>query len=190
MDYQNVHLTGYGQFAVHGEPKHYYLIDPLSYAVQLLAARKEAQGERYRPAELRKIHVFRGLPSNKSEPKSYARSQSQQAQWTRDPRVEVRYRALKYPYDWPTTPAQEKGVDVMLAISFVMAAQRFDADVLIMASHDTDLEPALTAAGEFPGRRIETAGWQNCKRLQGGKRWHTFMKSESFMKSIDRTFYS
>jgi hypothetical protein len=40
MDYQNVHLTGHDLFAAHrGLPKHEALIDPLSFAAELIRTR-------------------------------------------------------------------------------------------------------------------------------------------------------
>jgi hypothetical protein len=42
------------------------------------------------------------------------------------------------PYRWPNVPAREKGVDVMLAVYFVRAAIEKQADILILASRDTD----------------------------------------------------
>ena len=54
-------------------------------------------------------------------------------------------RDLRYPPDWPRRPAQEKGIDVALAVDFVMMAARGEYDVGILFSSDTDLVPALEA---------------------------------------------
>ena len=47
------------------------------------------------------------------------------------------------PATWPTDPAQEKGIDVALAIDFVRLAITGAYDVGVMMSTDTDLLPAL-----------------------------------------------
>jgi uncharacterized LabA/DUF88 family protein len=191
IDYQNIHLTGHQEFALEGQAKHETLVHPLSFAHQVMAARRVIQGERHLPGKLQSVVAFRGLPSNRHEPNFYRRSLAQRAEWTRDPRVEVIYRPLRYPQEWPTLPAQEKGIDVLIALALVRSADRHRADVLILASHDTDLEPAIEAAEEVEDVDIETVGWKGCKRLRGGSsdRWHTFLNSESFIRCRDRKDY-
>ena len=48
---------------------------------------------------------------------------------------------LRYQPPWPTDPAQEKGIDVALAIDFVRLAITGAYDVGVMMSTDTDLLP-------------------------------------------------
>jgi hypothetical protein len=62
--------------------------------------------------------------------------------------VTVVHRPLRYPHDWPTTPEQEKGIDVQLAIDFVRGYMHADYDVGVLFSFDTDLLPALEIANE------------------------------------------
>jgi hypothetical protein len=59
--------------------------------------------------------------------------------------VTVIARDLRYPAGWPAQPAQEKGIDVALAVDFVMMAARREFDVGVLFSSDTDLVPALEA---------------------------------------------
>jgi uncharacterized LabA/DUF88 family protein len=144
------------------------------------------------------VTVFRGLPSNKHQPEFYRRNLAQRSEWTRDPRVQVTYRSLRYSFDntgyWT---AQEKGVDVQVALEVVRHAQSGDYEVVILASHDTDLEPALDYGRELEpvqdGRAvIETAGWHQCKRLRSsgtGGLWHTVLDRSAFGSSIDRKPY-
>jgi len=54
-------------------------------------------------------------------------------------------RPLRYPSDYPRQPAQEKGVDVHLAVDFVSGAFAGRFDVGVVMSTDTDLYPALEA---------------------------------------------
>jgi uncharacterized LabA/DUF88 family protein len=62
----------------------------------------------------------------------------------RDLRVTVVRRQLRYPKSWPVEPAQEKGIDVALAVDFVRLACENAYDVDILFSRDADLVPALT----------------------------------------------
>ena len=62
--------------------------------------------------------------------------------------------------------AQEKGVDVELAIDYVSMAARGDYDTAVLFSTDSDLRPALEAviALRKPGQaypRCEVAAWRN-----------------------------
>lgn len=71
-------------------------------------------------------------------------------------------RDLRYPLDWPRRAAQEKGIDVALAVDFVVMAVRREYDVGILFSSDTDLVPALEAVLALrPGEpaACEVAAW-------------------------------
>lgn len=115
MDYQNIHLTAHGRWAPYGTPVHDSLIHPARFAQQLMRVRAERQRDSWqRTAELTRVAVFRGLPSNLHQPHMYAGDQAQKAEWERDPRVQVTYRPLRYPDGWPRVPAQEKGIDVLV----------------------------------------------------------------------------
>ena len=57
--------------------------------------------------------------------------------------MQVITRALRYPQTWPTDPAEEKGIDVALAIDFVRFAIYGAYDVGVIMSTDSDLQPAL-----------------------------------------------
>ena len=46
IDYQNVHLSGHGQFCPTGVAKHESLVHPLYFANQVLLARKNAMTAR------------------------------------------------------------------------------------------------------------------------------------------------
>jgi NYN domain len=99
------------------------------------------------------------LGSNARERNLYAISQRQRSEWTRDPRVEVAYRTLRYPHNWPAKAAQEKGIDVLIALTVVKLATLGTYDVVMLASHDTDLEPALELAISDGHSKLETVGW-------------------------------
>ena len=190
MDYQNIHLTAHGLFVPYGRPVWESLIHPLLFAEQLLAARALAQGdERQKSAVLADVFVYRGAPSNAHQPTLYRITQAHKSEWTRDPRVHVAYRALKYTQD---RAPQEKGVDVLVAINLVRLAQAGEHDVVILAAHDTDLEPALEMAAKSGNAKVETAGWRGSRRLRfpGQSVWHTALDGAAMVRSRDRKDYS
>ena len=65
--------------------------------------------------------------------------------------MKVIQRTLRYPSDWPSRKAQEKGIDVALAVDFVMMAVAEEYDVGVLMSTDTDLKPALEAVVALGG---------------------------------------
>jgi hypothetical protein len=202
IDYQNIHLTGHGCFAATGAPAHESLVHPLHFANQVLLARHSRLAELAvqrnsqppAPVDLVKVLAFRGQPSNKENPDGYRRNLTQRAEWERDQRVEVTYRPLKYHRDeaGKVLRVEEKGVDVMIALALVRCADSGDYDVVILASHDTDLEPALDAALETRRVKIETAGWRARKRLKSTNQrlWHTFLQQEHFERARDLKDYT
>lgn len=205
IDYQNIHLSAHDRFAPSGVAKHETLVHPLHFASQVVSVRSGRVGTARvagsdgvpDDAVLQRVEAFRGQPSNKHDPRPYARALAQQSEWTRDPRVGVHYRTLRYWWDRDTGryEKREKGIDVMLALAVVKAAQSGHWGVVILASHDTDLEPALemavadTAASPCS---IETAGWDGCKILRpsGLRLWHTALGERPFIGSRDRKLYN
>ncbi len=206
LDYQNMHLTAHGLYdSTKFGPKHDCLIDPLTFAVNLISARNAGQRIGYPNAELVTVEVYRGLPSSRHEPDAYARSQAQKAQWERDERVTVHLRPLQYRprYDNNGTPVldrdghvvieeiREKGVDVLCALAVVRAAASSSVDLVILASHDTDLEPALDEALQFPRSKVETCQWYRpgpghyTKQLKptGRSVWNTRLTEVEFQRS-------
>lgn len=133
------------------------------------------------------MRVFRGSPSNARDSYIYGISQRQRYEWTRDTRVDVVYRTLRYPPDWPHQPAREKGVDVLVALKVVRAALDPQFDVVILTSHDTDLEPALEIAVGDGRAKIETAGWYGARVLRpsGVRLWHTALSAADMVKTRD-----
>lgn len=198
IDYQNIHLTGHGNWCPLGDAPHLCLVHPLHFANQVLDQRNlikrliaEKEGATHVDATLDAVHVFRGQPSNKNDPNNYRRTQAQQSEWTRDPRVKVVYRPLKYYTDGSV---KEKGIDVLVALDVVTLAASADADdaVVVLAAHDTDQEPTLELAHRLAGSRIETAGWRDSRvlRLPGAKLWHTALDETRFKRTFDRKSYT
>lgn len=199
IDYQNIHLTAHGLFAPDGVMKHETLVHPPYFANQwllvrnhVLASRAVASGEEPVTYELQSVGVYRGLPSNRENPNSYRRNLSQQSEWTRDPRVQVVHRTLRYNWVDGWKVPQEKGIDVLVALDLVRSADRHDADVVVLASHDTDMEPALEAAMQNDDVRVETVGWDRCRvlRVPSKRIWHTKLRAPHFVSSRDRKDYT
>lgn len=193
IDYQNIHLMAHQIWAPKGLPVHECLIHPLKFAEQVLAVRAVRQQDVVQQrAVLAGVKVFRGSPSNRHQSFLYGISQRQRSEWTRDRRVDVVYRTLRYPQGWPSAPAREKGVDVLVALTLVRVAQDPEIDVVILASHDTDLEPALEMGVADGAAKIETAGWQgaNVLRPSGGRLWHTTLSAADMVKTRDRVNYA
>lgn len=187
IDYQNVHLTVAEAFAPPGTPPEATLIHPGLFADALMNRRKRSGRE----GVLEQVHVYRGQPSSKHQGGAAARNKAQAAEWTRDRRVAMHTRPLRYPRSWPNDKAREKGVDVMLACDFVRAAIEQRADTLVMASRDTDLVPALEMARE-QGVNVEVATWTGCSRLRlpdHESLWCTFLDGQDYVASKDLRSY-
>ncbi len=106
-------------------------------------------GGRRFSGELTSVRVYRGRLSPDHQLAAARASDRQAAQWERDRRVTVVRRQLRYPKGWPAEPAQEKGIDVALAVDFVRLACENAYDVGILFSRDTDLVPALEAVRDL-----------------------------------------
>ena len=213
IDYQNVHLTGHGTFAAtRNLPRHETLGDPLLFANALLRHRNQAQRSGYPAASLSRVLVFRGLPAPEHDPDGYARNQAQRSHWERDRRVQVTLRPLKYEYerDGSGRPAsgpdgrkivlgkREKGVDVLCALTAVSEAQAPDVDLVILASSDTDLAPALDKVLSTGTARIETFCWYDAVLKRGFQLhpsdrtrpvWNTRLDEAAFRSTWDLTDY-
>lgn len=212
IDYQNVHLTGHGLFdATRFGPRHEALVDPLSFCNQLIQTRNQRQQPGMDHAVLSRVTVYRGLPSSEHDEKAYARNLAQKAHWERDSRVAVHLRALKYEYERDASGAKvlgddgkyivrgksEKGVDVLCALALVREAMDRDIDLVILASQDSDLEPALDEALALGSAKIETCSWWNPVRRhrspeirpRSRRIWNTRLGESEFRRCWDLNDY-
>lgn len=105
--------------------------------------------------------------------------------------------ALRYPFSWPRLPAEEKGIDVALAIDFVMGAIDDAYHIGVIFSTDTDLRPALeVVATRFGGApRGEVAAWRSPtenRRLsvKGKNVWCHFLDQNDYLAIHDPTDYN
>jgi hypothetical protein len=131
----------------------------------------------------------------------------------RDRRVIVTYRPLKYSYQRDLTGRivigpdgkrivvgkEEKGVDVLCALALVREAADPNVDLVVLASSDSDLEPALDEALRLGSAKVETVSWHDpsqpsrCPQLRPTDRtrklWNTRMGEDEFRRSRDLTDY-
>lgn len=107
--------------------------------------------------ELTAVRVYRGMPVAKHAKDAAAAADRQVALWQAQELVNPITRSLNYRD--PDNP-REKGIDVSLAVDYVMMAYRDEYDVGILFSEDTDLVPALEAVAELKSpAACETATW-------------------------------
>ncbi|HED65255.1 MAG TPA: NYN domain-containing protein [Planctomycetes bacterium] len=143
------------------------------------------------------VRIYRGLPSSSKDPKGYAACRAQVATWDRDPDVTPITRPLRYPADYPQRKAEEKGIDVALAVDLVMGAVKDWYDVAIVMSRDTDLKPAMEAVlDELHGFRVEVAAWtmQNARAgrlsLPGRRLWCHWLDEDDYAHVRDDHDYN
>lgn len=72
------------------------------------------------------------------EPDRYKFQQSFYGKLENIPRFELRLGQLRYPPNFPSTPAYEKGVDIRLATDLIVHAYQDHYDVAVLVSSDTD----------------------------------------------------
>lgn len=139
LDYQNVYHRARDAFGDREIAAREGQVDPLALG-HLLASRVSG-------GRLAGVRLYRGRPSKRRDPRSYAAFRRQTAKQVSrgEGLVTVISRDLRYPQDWPRRPAQEKGIDVALAVDYVMMAARGEYGIGILFSSDTDLVPALEA---------------------------------------------
>lgn len=149
------------------------------YAPRLLGDLLIARGPAGRTLE--EVRLYTGRPDGSRDARTYAAHMRQSAAWAKQARVRQLYRALRYPPNYPASPAVQKGVDVALAVDVVRLFVEKRFDVGIVVSTDTDLVPALEAVIEIHGSDalpIEVAAWRSersQKRLRvAGKNVYCF----------------
>lgn len=217
LDYQNVHLTARDVFGPNDEA-HDWLIHPMLFARAAVARRNQIQREGHPHAEVATVVAFRGMPHSEYDPDQHRYAAAQASQWRADG-VTMQTRDLTYNYQRAadgtpvrdingrkivTGPGREKGIDVLCALECVIQAQRAEIDLVMLASRDTDLVPALDHVYDLHGRdphhtsRIETLTWWDPQgtthlgslRPSGGRRiWNTNLDRSVATASLDRNDY-
>jgi uncharacterized LabA/DUF88 family protein len=194
VDYQNVYKGAREAFHSQLDPAWAGQVDPLKLG-KLITSR--GTGDR----ELQEVRLYRGRPDSLKDPKTYGANLRQSEAQIRNGGGKVTFitRTLRYPPDWPLSRAQEKGVDVALAIDFVRMALLGEYDVGVMMSTDTDLKPALETVVGLPSSsrpRCEVAAWANptgySRRLSihSAKLWCHWLDEADYLLVSDSTDYN
>jgi uncharacterized LabA/DUF88 family protein len=165
--------------------------NPLGLA-QLVVSRKPV-GDEGEPRELSEVRVYTGRPDSTKDPKTYGAHRRQCAAWEKLG-VKVVARTLRYPRKWPAERAQEKGIDVALAVDFVVMAVEGEYDVGVIASTDTDLRPPLEYVLGKSNVHAEVASWHGRVRahlsVPGRRVWCHRLHYDDYEKVADYTDYN
>jgi len=190
VDYQNVYCRARSCLGLEGASHPEGQVHPVRLAQRIVDKRPDRL--------LAGVRVYRGLPDSTKDPKAYGASRRQMQAWEMDPRTSVFARTLRYPGAWPAEKAQEKGVDVALAVDFVLMAVKAEYDVGVLVSNDTDLLPALEGALALEGTpvEVEVASWQpdtgfgHRLRIPGEKLWCNWLDRSDYEAVVDRRDYN
>jgi hypothetical protein len=169
-------------------------IDPI--ALGHLLARRHPFGVSERRA-CHEVRVYRGRPDPRKEPQTNAAHMRQCQAWE-SAGASVTTRPLRYPRGWPKERAEEKGIDVQIAIDIVMMAINQEFDVAILASTDTDQRPVLEALPALPMNptpAIEVAAWRgersnNRLSALGVVTWPHLLEANDYRKVRDTHDYN
>lgn len=166
LDWQNVYNHAREAFHSKGDTNTAGQVHPLDLALTLADLGLDGVKR-----ELTCVRIYRGMPDQQHDPKGYAAARRQIARWTKDPRVVVIDRKLRYPFGYvhgksDRALVKEKGVDVALALDFAAMATDGLYDVGILMSCDHDLLPAVERVvrrrkTRGDGPRVEFAAWQS-----------------------------
>ena len=195
LDYQNLY---HGARRTFGDQRHdppsFGHVDPGTLARLLVGLGHVVDPGRV----LRATNVYRGEPGDKSHRKLRSASARQTSRWRADPSLTVKTTPLRYRrVDRPggrTWRAEEKGIDVLLAVDMVRGAYLDEFDAAVVASADTDLRPALQEILRV-GKRVETASWSgpesgfSALRVPGHRIWSHRLRREHFDRVRDTIDY-
>lgn len=160
VDYQNCYMSARNVFGWARSHFTYGQIDPILLGQKLVTKSLKVDETRH----LHKVNVFRGEPSSRRDPLAHGAMRRQIRAWVGSSLVEPVVRPLKYSrVDQPTDRgrlyrSEEKGIDVLLALSMAMGARNDEYDVAVLFTSDSDLVPAAEAVLDL-GKRCEVAAW-------------------------------
>ena len=145
------------------------------------------------PCTLSEVRIYSGEPDARRDPRTYAAHRRQARRWASDGATVIT-RSLRYPRGWPAVPAQEKGIDVALAVDFVKLAIEGEYDVGVIMSTDNDLLPALEVVRDHDPARIHVAvaAWSAPKhhqRLRLPRLWCHWLDQADYNAVADTTGY-
>lgn len=188
--------------------KHSHYLDPWKFAQRLIEVRNSRLKNLTMTVKLSQVLVYRGLPSPLFDSSSYSRNLNQAAFWELNRGLTVIHRPLKYIFQ--KNPAgefeldsagkrviqakKEKGIDVLCALALVRETRK--SNLVVLASHDSDLVPALDEALSLQMARIETTSWYFSKnrrslelRPETQRVWNTRLDEHDFISCLDHRNY-
>ena len=190
IDAQNAYRSARENFFARNSPSFYGQFDPRKVA-ELVARRSRPGGAE---CVLDDVRIYTGRPDLNRDPRTHAAHMRQCEAWESSG-VRVISRPLRYPRGWPAERAQEKGVDIALAIDFVTMAIEREYDVGVIMSTDTDLRPALEFTSTRPEvRQAAVAAWRGPGRRQrlalpGANLWCHWLDRDDYDAVADLTYY-
>jgi len=142
--------------------------------------------------ELREVRLYTGRPSASYQPKTYGAHMRQCRSWE-TAGVTVVHRPLRY--QSPDGRPEQKGVDVALALDFVIMGIEGKYDIGIIFSTDTDLRPALEFIASRGCPAAEVACWwsdtsQKYLSISEAKVWSHRLPEEAYKSVCDYTDYN
>jgi uncharacterized LabA/DUF88 family protein len=150
------------------------------------------------PRKLVQVRAYTGIPDGRKDPRGYSAASRQVSRWSKSG-VKAVTRPLRYPYGWPNSAPgekpEEKGIDVALAIDFVMLAIQDEYDVGVLVSCDTDLRPALETVLTHTDKRVQMAAWDGLVgrsprlTLPNANVWCHWLTRDSYNRCSDDTDY-
>lgn len=192
VDYQNCYQDARRAFYLPPDARMKGQISPRRYAEVVSAARGRPDWD------LRQVRLYTGRPSAK-DARTYAAHMRQCAAWEKERDVVIVARTLRYPRDWPSHPAQEKGIDVQLAVDLVRGYVANEFDIGVVATTDTDLIPAIEAVFDLDRKAgydpVEVCAWKTAtyrKQLRVDKRsiWCNELTIAHYARAADFTDYN
>jgi uncharacterized LabA/DUF88 family protein len=158
VDWQNTYGCAREAFQSEHDPSRYGNVR-LRALAELLTEKGDA-GDK-----LVHVGVYRGEPSPRDDPQTHAAHMRQRQAWQNDLGEMLRFRSrpLRYLHGRSLKDAEEKGIDVQLAIDAMVMGLRKEYDLAVLATADTDLVPVvegLLALKEETGSPdVAVIGW-------------------------------
>jgi hypothetical protein len=193
MDESNVYKDARRCFFNNEGPSSNGRIKPMRYGMLLADLRPLGTTDE---REIREVRAYGGIPNRHVDLGTYSAHRRQMAEWERCGVTPI-MRPLRYPPDWPASTAEQKGVDVQLALDVVVMGLQGEYDVAIIASTDTDLRPAIEgchALGIADKCEIEVAAWRHGRErkrieVKGIHLWCHYLDREDYDACHDSRDY-
>lgn len=145
------------------------------------------------------VRLYSGRPDGYLQRKAHTANVRQSNAWERAG-CYVFTRPLRYPHGWPNNRdgkrAEEKGIDVAVALDIARLASEGAYDVAILCSGDSDLIPAVEQVLDGDnGCTVEVAGWRSERyrqriSIKGRNIWCHWLLESDYEAVRDDTDYN